>query len=157
MIDMKIKGLEEVLQFMEDWCSAPRISKGCAADGYHEGGVANATILNSQAKEGRKPYFLDASDEQQGMELERQIVDAWTERNAGRVMDLARRIGQLFTDAVKRHINEGRSEDGPMKPLSKRYEAIKEHVYHAKGKPILVRSGQLLASLAPFTSVRGGR
>lgn len=149
----RIIGEKEVLDSLDGMAAAVTVAVGCASEGYRDDGIPLPLIWNSQAKQGRVPYFLTDAEDSGVMGFLTQMIDAWADKKPGDVWLLAKKAAAVISDAVKRNINEGRSEDGPMKPLTERYKAIKKWTYHAEGKPILVRSGQLLASLGPNVRV----
>lgn len=146
---------EELLRRLDERIQqAPRVNMRCDAPGYHSTGVAYNTILRSQAAAGRLPGFLTDIEDAQAMRFMHAMVEAWMNRKPAEVMSGARQVAQVFLEATRRHIAEGISADGAMRPLTERYAAIKKYKYHAEDKPILVRTGELLRALIAAVSVR---
>jgi hypothetical protein len=157
VIESRTTGLSEVLEAVEQVAKTPRISAGCAADGGRPDGAQNVVVARTQAKQGRDPFFIDGSDEAAGDSAVMRMVRAWQSGNPDAAVAAARDLARIMVEAIKRHVAEQRGAEGPFKPLSERYKAIKEHVHKAGGKPILVRTGELLSSLTPKVSVRSRR
>lgn len=155
-ITAETSGLAEVFDALDRQASAPEVNAGVQVSGSEPEGVSTAVVARAQVKAGRDPFYLQASEDAAGDTIVSQIVDAWLAGAATSVMALTMRLAQLFAMSVKRHIAEGSSSDGSMKALTKRYEYIKKQKY-GSGKPILVRTGALLASIRDVIDVRVNR
>jgi hypothetical protein len=158
MIESKTTGLTELLESLDGIQRTPgRVSAACTAEGSRPDGGVNVVVARSQAKQGRNPFFLDASEDAAGNAIVLRMVEAWERQDLDGAMQRSRELAELMVAAAKRHIAEQRGEGGAFKPLSPRYAAIKKYKHRAGDKPILVNTGALLESITPKVSVRPGR
>ena len=157
MIESKTTGLAELMASLDGIQRTPRVSAACTAEGSRYDGGVNVVVARSQAKQGRNPFFLDASEDAAGNAIVLRMVEAWERQDLDGAMQRSRELAELMVAAAKRHIAEQRGEGGAFKPLSPRYAAIKKYKHRAGDKPILVNTGALLESITPKVSVRPGR
>lgn len=99
----------------------------------------NYSIWN-KLKRDRNPVFSEPADKKRI----KAIIQAHMSDTAD-LMIAANAVGKYMIETIKRHIDRGRSAAGKMKPLSKRTKAIKDKKF--PGRPILIRTGQLIDSL----------
>jgi len=154
-ITSKITGMDDVNARINNMLRAPRVKAGVVAPGYNDAGDPIPRYVNAQRKAGRDPFFFDASEDTSAMRILVQMCDAWVSRAAGEFMMKLRALAEKFPEAAKRHIEQQRSVDGPMAPVSERYAAIKKYT-RKQGDKILVATGALRDAITSVYHVRAG-
>jgi hypothetical protein len=91
----------------------------------------------------RRPWFTSAAEWRR---IQKAFQDALMS-GEGNLKAAAEVVGREVKDVYSEHVKEGKSARGQIQALSPRYKKWKDSKY--PGKPIMVRSGQLLKSIKP--------
>jgi hypothetical protein len=91
----------------------------------------------------RRPWFTSAAEWNR---IQREFQKALIE-GKGTLDDAARKVGDLTKEIYEKHVKEGKNQRGIIAPLSPGYKKWKDEKY--PGRPVMVRSGQLLKSIRP--------